>query len=508
MHRSIRTETLLPCSLRLLLYGTGVAVVVALLMPSLGAAQSPEAANSGRAPNIVFILIDDLGYMDVGSYNPDTFYETPRLDRLAGEGMRFTDGYTASPVCSPTRYSIVTGRYPTRVRATNWFTGVREGRFRPAPLNNFMPLDEFTLAEALREEGYRTAFVGKWHLGPTEEYWPENRGFEVNIGGHHRGSPPGGFFAPYDNPRLESGPDGEYLPERLVDESLRLLESFREEPFLLYLSFYTVHTPLQAPEELVEKYRARAAALATDEPDFAEEEQVWPVDEPRRVRIRQNHAVYAAMVEAMDQQVGRVLDGLERLGLAENTMVFFFSDNGGLSTSEGHPTSNLPLRAGKGWVYEGGIRVPLIVRWPGVVEPGSVCREPVISNDFYPTILEAAGLPLRPDQHLDGASLVPLLRGEGGLDREVLYWHYPHYSNQGGLPGGAVRMGPYKLVERYEDGRVHLYDLDEDLGEQHDLAESMPERVDAMRERLHAWYEEVDAQFLRPLPDGPEPWQP
>jgi arylsulfatase A-like enzyme len=462
-------------------------------------------------PNVVFFLVDDLGYMDVEANNPESFYETPNVDRLAATGMRFTDGYAANPVCSPTRYSIMTGRYPTRVAATNWFSGTREARFRPAPFHDRMPLEELTLAEALREAGYRTFFAGKWHLGPTEDFWPEAQGFEVNKGGHSRGGPYGGrkYFSPYGNPRLEDGPEDEHLPDRLATEAVSFMREHRKESFLVYISFYSVHTPLIGRPDLVKKYERKLARLGlAGQEEFAEEEQVWPIDEARRTRVLQSHAVYAAMVEAMDQAVGKVLDELEDLGLEEKTVVFFTSDNGGLSTSEGFPTSNLPLRGGKGWVYEGGIREPFLIRAPGVTRSGDVCRVPVISTDFYPTILELLGLPARPEQHRDGVSLVPLLGGETALPRPGLFWHYPHYSNQGGFPGGAVRMGPWKLIERYEDGGVHLFNLEDDPGERNNLAGDEAERVAAMRARLHEWYREVDAHFLRPLDGGPEPWSP
>jgi arylsulfatase A-like enzyme len=260
------------------------------------------------------------------------------------------------------------------------------------------------------------------------------------------------------------------------------------------------------------KYQAKAEKLGLlEKKPFAEEEQNFLTNRPRQVRVVQSHAVYGGMVEAMDQAVGKVLDKLDQLGLAENTAVLFMSDNGGLSTSEGSPTSNLPLRGGKGWLYEGGIREPYLVRWPGVTEPNTTCDVPVISTDFYPTMLAMAGLPLKPEQHKDGRSLVPLLKGGRQLDREALYWHYPHYGNQGGFPGGAVRLGDWKLLERYEDGRVHLYNLAEDIGERNDLSGQYPERVAAMRAKLHSWYKEVDAKFLRPknkTPDAPQPWRP
>ena len=275
--------------------------------------------DAAQRPNVVFLLVDDLGYMDIGANNPQSFYETPNVDRLAASGMRFTDGYAANPVCSPTRYSIMTGRYPTRAGATNWFSGVREGRFRPAALNDRMALEEVTLAEALREAGYRTFFAGKWHLGPTEEYWPEAQGFEVNRGGWSRGGPygPGQYFTPYGNPRLADGPEGEHLPDRLASETVRFIEDHEDEPFLAYLSFYSVHTPLVGRPDLVAKYEDKVRNLGLAVEEFAGEEQVWPKDEPRNVRVLQKHAVYAAMVEAMDQAVGRVLERLEALGLAE-----------------------------------------------------------------------------------------------------------------------------------------------------------------------------------------------
>ncbi|MCA9053263.1 MAG: sulfatase [Planctomycetaceae bacterium] len=472
---------------------------------SLAVASLPAAEQL----NFVFFLVDDLGYMDIGANNPHTFYETPHVDRLAAEGMRFTNGYAANPVCSPTRFSIMTGKYPTRDGCTNFFSGKREGRFKPAELNDRMPLEEVTLAEALKEHGYATFFAGKWHLGPTAEFWPEAQGFDVNKGGCERGGPYGGkkYFSPYGNPRLEDGPEGEHLPDRLATETVQFIKDHRDDPFLAYLSFHSVHTPLIGRPDLVEKYQRKAQQVTGEE--FADEEQILPGEKDRKVRILQKHAVYAAMVEAMDLAVGKVLAGLAELGVADNTAVFFMSDNGGLSTSEGLPTSNLPLRGGKGWLYEGGIREPYLVKWPGVTSPGSTCDVPVISTDFYPTMLDMAGLRARPDQTLDGVSLVPLLKQDGDFKERALYWHYPHYANQGGFPGGATRRGDWKLIERYEDGQVHLYNLADDLGEQHDVATQHPDRVREMRADLHQWYKIVDAKFLDPkTPDGPQPWRP
>jgi len=459
---------------------------------------------NAKPPNVVVFLVDDLGFMDIGANNPDCFYETPHIDRLAKSGMRFTDGYAANPVCSPTRYSLMTGKYPTRVRATNFFSGKRGGKFNPAPLNDEMPLEEITIAEALKSKGYVTFFAGKWHLGGSEEFYPQNQGFDINIGGHSRGGPYTGkkYFAPFKNPQMEvESPDGEHLPARLARDTASFIESNKEQPFLAYLSFYSVHTPLIGRPDLVKKYKAKAAEI--NGPEFADEEQIFG-DKPRKVRILQKHAVYAAMVEAMDEAVGTVLDQLEKSGVADHTIVVFTSDNGGLSTSEGSPTSNLPLRGGKGWVYEGGIREPWIIRYPGVTEPGSESGEPICSIDLFPTVAAAAGISV--DHLVDGIDLTPALKGEE-LDRKSLYWHYPHYSNQGGIPGGAIREGNYKLFERYEDGRVHLYDLEKDPGERNDLAEENPDLVKEMRSRLHEWYKEVDAQFLQEK-DGKMPWRP
>ncbi|QDV41871.1 Arylsulfatase [Stieleria neptunia] len=465
-----------------------------------------------KSPNVVFFLVDDLGFMDVGVNNPETFYETPNIDRLADRGTNFTNGYAANPVCSPTRYSILTGRYPTRADATNFFSGKRPGRFLPAVLNDHMPLSEVTLAEAFKQQGYHTMFAGKWHLGPSEEFWPTRQGFDLNFGGYSRGGPYGGkrYFSPYGNPRLTDGPDGEHLPIRLAQETANFISENQSDPFFAYLAFYSVHTPLLAPESLVKKYQEKAKRLGLETQEaFADEEQVWPnAKQPRRVRTLQAHATYAAMVESMDRAVGIVIDRLEALNLMDETIICLTSDNGGLSTSEGSPTSNLPLRGGKGWVYEGGIREAFMMHAPMIKDAPDSCDVPVVSTDFYPTLLELAGLPTKPEQHLDGVSLVPLLKGETELDRDAIYWHYPHYSNQGGFPGGAIRIGDWKLVERYEDGRVHLYNLAEDVGEQNDLADQHPERVERMRKKLHRWYQDVDAKFLRAKDNGPQPWQP
>lgn len=480
-----------------------VAVVMAIGFLS-GSVDSIQA----KSPNVLFILVDDLGYMDIGANNPSTFYETPNVDALAASGVRFTNGYAANPVCSPTRYSIMTGKYPSRTNATNFFSGARPGKFRPAVLYDRMDPEEYTIAECFKSAGYYTAFFGKWHLGPSEQYWPENQGFDKNVGGFSRGAPPGGYFSPYKNPRLSDGPEGEHLTARLTDEVLQTLDQVKDQPFFLYLSFYTVHTPLQAPNQLVEKYRAKAKRLGLDVgEDFAPEEQVLPVKTPRRVRVVQDHAVYAAMIETMDQSIGKIIRKLEALELREDTIICFTGDNGGLSTSEGSPTSNLPLRGGKGWLYEGGIREPFLISHlksiPARVDNTSVC-----TVDFYPTLLELAEIKPKPRIHVDGVSLASLLQKEKPIATRDLYWHYPHYSNQGGFPGGVIRRGSYKLIERFEDGSLHLFNLANDLSERNDVKANHPELVSEMRKSLHQWYDEVDAKFLRAKPDGPEAWRP
>lgn len=455
-------------------------------------------------PNIVFFLADDLGWRDLGCYG-SAFYETPNIDELARTGTRFTNAYAACPVCSPTRASILTGKYPARMATTDWFGAPQPDEVQrhwtrvkpllPAPYLEQLPLEEVTLAETLRAEGYVTFFGGKWHLGGSG-FFPENQGFDVNKGGHHRGSPPGGYFAPYKNPNLKDGSEGEHLPARLAEETVSFIERHQDGPFFAFLSFYSVHTPLQARDELKQKYEAKAARTYHDGPK-------WGIEGDRKLRLVQDDPVYAGMVEAMDQAVGTVLDGLEEFGLVDDTIVVFMSDNGGLSTSEGHPTSNLPLRAGKGWLYEGGIREPMIIRWPGALTNGTTVDAAVTSTDFYPTLLELAGISLRPEQHLDGVSLVPVLRAES-IAHRALFWHYPHYGNQGGSPSAAIREGRYKLIEFFEDDRIELYDLEEDVGETDDLSARFPGTAAPLREKLDTWQKEVDARFPSPNPAADE----
>lgn len=482
-----------------------------LSIACLGLACTSKSAPVNSQPNFVFFLVDDMGWTDLGCFG-SSFYETPNIDRLAASGVRFTQAYAACPVCSPTRASIMSGKYPARLGVTDWIAGRQA--YHPSdpgqkmlsrPFKLELALEETTIAEALKEAGYSTFFAGKWHIGETEEYWPEKQGFDINKGGHSKGSPPGGYFSPYTNPRLESGPKGEYLTDRLGDESVSFLDSVGTQPFLLYLSFYTVHNPMQGKDSLMRKYAAKNAQLGHEEEARFRYDAPWIATAPPkgnfRERLVQDHITYASMVESLDQNVGKVLDKLETLGMAENTIVILMSDNGGLATSEGSPTTNLPLRAGKGWLYEGGIREPMIIRWPSEAKAKGVIDAPVTSTDFYPTMLEMAGLPLREEQHVDGESLVPLLRGTGNLKRDAIYWHYPHYANQGGLPGAVIRSGDYKLIETFGEDELELYKLTEDIGESKNLAVQMPELRDSLLMQLHQWQQSVAAEGMDPNPE-------
>lgn len=473
-------------------------------------AAAQESTN--QPMNFVVFLADDLGYMDVGFNNASTFYETPNLDALALSGMVFTDFYAACQVCSPTRASLMTGKNPARGKMTNFFTGKRGGKFEPATLVNQLPTEEVTVAEALKEHGYRTCFAGKWHLG-GKGHGPKDQGFDLNFGGGDNGLPRS-YFSPYKNvDNLEAGPNGEFLTERLASESIGFLNEAAksDEPFLLYHSFYSVHTPLQAPKDLVAKYEAKAKemGIAGDEGSFeiGRERQIWPGVEPRKVRIRQDHATYAAMVESLDAAVGRIISRVDELGLTQKTTIIFTSDNGGTSTSEGHPTSNLPLRGGKGWMYEGGIREPMVIRVPGLTSPGTRCTIPAVTMDLYPTILDLAGEALRGTQHLDGVSLMPALKNPfTKFDRGPIFFHYPHYSNQGGFPASAVRMGDLKLIQDLEDGEYELYDVRNDMAEHNDLSQLYDDELKEMVTRLDDWRREIDAEPLQKNPKtGAEP---
>ncbi|MDA3872560.1 MAG: sulfatase [Kiritimatiellae bacterium] len=456
-------------------------------------------------PNILFILADDLGCRDLGSFG-SSFYETPELDALASKGLRFENAYASCPVCSPTRASILSGKYPARVGITQWIGGRSEGKLKDVPYLHYLPLEEKSLATSLRESGYQTWHVGKWHLG-DEPFYPEHHGFDVNIGGCHQGGPgPDGYWAPY--PRIPMPPTdpGTYLTDQLTDEAIHLMKNRDpHSPFFLHLSHYAVHTPIQAPPELVEKYRRKAEALGLDKVNPFEEGKFHPCLHNKDARIKrrkiQSDIEYAAMIENLDWNVGRVLASLREQGLIDNTLIVFTSDNGGLATSEGSPTCNLPFIEGKGWNYEGGTRICQFMTWPGVISPGSSDQTPVISTDFYPTFLEAAGQPLQPEQHCDGVSLMPLLTGSGTLSREAIFWHYPHYSNQGGTPAASLISGDWKLIKFFEDNRLELYHLPDDPGESRNLTEAQPELTRSLHALLQEWQRDVEAKIPEPNPD-------
>ena len=422
-------------------------------------------------PNIVFFLIDDLGWADLGVYG-SKYHETPNLDRLAAQGMRFTDAYAACPVCSPTRESILTGKCPARTRLTNFLVGQRWPKDSPLePLTDWSkgikPADA-TLPELLKSAGYATGHIGKWHLGADQR--PQDHGFDVNVAGGRWGTPPA-WFPPYKNQFIADGAKEEYLTDRLGVEADKFIDQHKDKPFYLQVWHYGVHIPLRAPDDLVKKYQAKNKPAAV------------------------SNAVYAAMLESVDATVGRVMKKLDEHGLADRTILIFTSDNGGLHVPEGGatPTSNAPLREGKGFVYEGGIRVPLIVRWPGVVKAGAVTSQVTTSIDWLPTLAEATGV--NAPAGIDGVSILSALKGAGDVRREAVYWHYPHYANQGGRPAGAVRAADWKLIEHYEDGKVELFNLRDDVGEVRDLSATTPEQVRKLRGMLQDWRRSVDAQM-------------
>ena len=475
----------------------------------LAAIVAPMQAPAKEGPtNFVFFLVDDLGWADVSCFG-STFHETPNIDALAASGMKFTSGYAAASICSPTRASIMTGRHPARVDITDWIPGnsvAKGGKFKFQHLDdrNNLALEETTIAEALKAHQYSTFFAGKWHLG-GKGFWPDDQGFDINVGGHDRGSPPGGYYAPWKNPALEAKEKGEYLTERLTQESVDFMKAQKkEQPFLLYLSYYNVHTPIQPYKKRIDHYLEKAKASFEGETPRIEERDAAS-------RGRQDNPEFASMVAAVDDSVGEILKALEELKLADNTVVIFFSDNGGLCTLPAKrnvgPTCNLPLRSGKGWLYEGGIREATIVRAPGVTEAGSVCDEPIMSTDFFPTMLDLAGFPLMPEKHEDGISLVPLLKGKGLSEKDQdrdLVWHYPHYHGSGWTPGAAVRSGDWKLIEFWEHDEVELYDLSKDPGEQDDLSEQNPEIVTKLQKQIKSWQKNVGAKMPALNPDFPK----
>ena len=449
------------------------AILGVLALAAIGSSAIAEPPFAGK-PNFIVFLVDDMGWIDPACYgNP--FHETPHIDRLAREGMRFTNAYAAGAVCSPTRASLLTGKSPAALNITDFIPGhpFAWAKLKPPSIAGELALEEITFAEVLKTAGYRSASFGKWHLG-GREFYPDKQGFDefhVTQGRH---------FAPQfrSTPPLETKP-GDYLADVLTRRAIRFLKENRDRPFCLYLPHFAVHIPLEAKQELIEKYQRK---------------------EPKP-KGRVNHPVYAAMVEHIDQSVGRLIEALDELKLSEQTVFLFLSDNGGLYQSasrSGPPVmSNAPLRNEKGSLYEGGIRVPLIVRWPGQIEPGRVSDEPVSSIDVLPTLADLAGVKL--EHPVEGVSLAPLLKKTGTFRREALYWHYPHYHHS--TPAGAIRMGDYKLLEFFEEDRLELYNLKDDLSETRNLAGAEPARAREMQQKLAAWRKSVDARMPSPNPD-------
>lgn len=450
---------------------------------------------AAKPPNIVLILVDDLGRQDM-SCEGSKFYETPNIDRIAARGMRFTNAYSACQVCSPSRAAIQTGKYPARLQITDYIgapqpdTWKRNTKLLPAAYKLQLPLEEITIGELLQGQGYRTFFAGKWHLG-GDGFLPTDQGYSINKGGYSPGTPPGGYFSPYKNAHLEDGPPGELLPLRLGRETADFIQSNKDSdsPFFAMLSFYSVHSPIQTTRELWQKYRNKAALLGLDAP-----RQRFIFDRTQEVRQVQDNPLYAGMMESMDSAVGLVLDGLRDSGQAENTVVIFTSDNGGVSSGDGYSTSCLPLRGGKGRQWEGGIRAPLYVYWPGVTNGTNANNSTQVQHiDLFPTIAEIAGVPSKSMAHVDGQSLVAVLRG-GAIKPRNLYWHYPHYGNQGGEPSGIVIRDQWKLIHYYEDDRRELYNIEVDIGEQVDLAAKQLDQVDSMDKELKTWLASVGAE--------------
>jgi len=487
-------------------------LLTALLLAPLAAVDAAEAPKP--KPNIIVILADDLGWADLSCYG-STFHESPKLDTLADQGMRFTQAYSSSPYCSPSRAAIMTGRHPARLKITDYIpSNGKSGKLLPAEMKMELPLKEVTMAELLRDAGYATWSVGKWHLGDVG-FYPQNQGFQVNIAGHAGGLPPS-YFWPYGNKNNElvpkaagkgyhsrgvpgvvtGGKEGEHLCDRLTSEAMKLIENRKpEQPFFLYLPFYDVHTPIMAKPRLVKKYEAKAARLGLppvpQTPRFTEDNRAHGGIRAKMPETQVN-PIYAAMIETMDVNVGRLMAKLDELGIANDTLIVFTSDNGGHNV-----TSNRPLRGCKGWLYEGGVREPWIVKWPGVTEPGSTCDVPVMNTDILPTVLEVCGLPSMPDLHKDGVSFVSLLKGETQPVHDALFWHFPHYGNHGSGPCSSVRVGDWKLIHWLEDDSVELFNIATDLGEMTDIATQQPDRAEDLRGRLEAWRKATNANMPR-----------
>ncbi|TKG96963.1 sulfatase [Puteibacter caeruleilacunae] len=451
---------------------------------------SVSTAKKKDKPNILYFLVDDMGWMDTG-FQGSKFYETPNMDQLANEGVRFTNAYVSHPRCLPSRYSIITGKYPAR----DWVPGSNQKQLKGG---------ETTLAVPFKEAGYSTYFTGKWHLAANESY-PQDQGFEINIAGGHAGAPIS-YFYPYNEGRkgkerpiegLDKGVEGEFLTDRLTDETIKFLKKQHKEspdkPFLAYVSHYGVHTPFQAKKEYVKKFKQKLETMHYEGPNYIAEGT-------GQRKMHQDHAVYAAMIYSVDESLGRLVKTLKEIGEYDNTIIFLFSDNGGLSNrgTNQRPlaTANIPLKAGKGHLYEGGIREPMLVRWPGVTKGGTSCDATVIGTDFFPTMLEMADLPLHPEAHLDGESFVWALKKKVNPNpNRPYFWHSPtgRPHSTGDSNCSAVRQGNFKLLEFYDEGRVELYNLNEDISEANNLSEVMPEKTKEMLSILHKWRKDIDA---------------
>ncbi|MGB5982116.1 MAG: sulfatase [Nonlabens sp.] len=430
----------------------------------------------------MFILVDDLGWTDLGVYGSD-FYQSSNVDKLASQGILFTNAYTASNVCSPTRASIMTGKYPATLDLTDYIPGRNfpEAKLAPPDWKKYLDTKELTIAEVFKANNYKTAHIGKWHLGEEEFYWPEHQGFDMNVGGYSRGAPiknkakgKNGYFSPYGNPRLEDGADGEYLTHRLASEAVTFINKNKDSPFFLNLWFYSVHMPLQARQDKINKYQS-----------LLKEGQ------------KHNNPTYAAMVEHMDDAVGTILKTLKSLDLDKNTIIVFTSDNGGLVGNHKRfkekITSNFPLRSGKGDRYEGGVRVPCILYFPEKLKP-RVEETPITSPDFFPTLIDLAGLIVEKEPEIDGVSLSDLLLENKKLEKRALYWHYPHYHLEGAVPYSAVQFDNYKLIHNLETDSLELYNLKKDISETTDLSAVETGKTDSLFTRLRKWKEAVKAQ--------------
>lgn len=451
-------------------------------------------ASIPQKPNVVFILVDDLGLKDL-SCTGSKFYETPNVDRIAQEGTVFTQGYACSAVCSPSRASIMTGQFTARHGITDWIgaksgtvwrTENRFNKLLPAEYTQELPKAALLLPEVMKANGYKTFFAGKWHLGEKGSY-PEDHGFDINKGGWEVGSPKGGYFSPWENPSLPNLKDGENLEMRLAKETSAFIEQQKGTPFFAFLSFYAVHGPIQTTEAKWKKYRDKA-----EKNGLAQNGYVMEKDLP--IRQVQDNPVYGGLVESMDDAVGEVLNTLKRLNLEENTIIIFTSDNGGVSSGDAFSTSNLPLRGGKGYQWEGGIREPYFIKIPWLKKSVKQIDFPATGADFFPTLLDFAHIPLLPKQHMDGVSLKPLFEGKILKDRE-LYWHYPHYGNQGGQPNATIRYNNWKLIHYWEDGHDELYDLAKDPYEQTDLASKNLKETQRLNTKLLNWLKSVNAKY-------------